>query len=203
MQLTPPPDRGLSVDEDEPLPVIDLKPLRQRLRSVAQTALMVVIVVALWQLVFVDGVSDGSSMAPAVAADQRILASRLTYVVTQPKRSELVVVRDLRSSGATINRVAGLPGDTVELRGLQIVVNGQLVGDPSQGFSLGAVPGTITRDQLFVLKPGEYFVLTDNLPLNATSAGLRTSGLVSASNILGRAWLSYWPPDAIGLVKTP
>ncbi len=203
MQLTPPPERGLGTSVNEPLPAIDFAPLRRRLRTIVQGALMMFMVVGLWQLTFVDGVPDGSSMAPAVAPDQRILASRLTYVVSAPKRNEMAVVRNMRTSTTALNRVIGLPGDTVELRGLQTVINGQLVGDPALAFLAGSATGAAGRDQIFVLKADEYFVTLDNLPLNATSASLRANGLVSTTNVVGRAWLSYWPPDAIGLVKSP
>jgi signal peptidase I len=53
------------------------------------------------------------------------------------------------------------------------------------------------KDNMLV-PSNQYFVLGDN---STQSIDSRYFGCVPAANIIGRAWLCYWPPQRIGLVK--
>ena len=44
---------------------------------------------------------------------------------------------------------------------------------------------------------GQYFVLGDNRPNSRDS---HLGWFVPAENLVGRAWLSYWPPAAWGVM---
>ena len=48
--------------------------------------------------------------------------------------------------------------------------------------------------------PGQYFVLGDN---RNNSFDSHSWGMVPQENIIGRAWLSYWPFSEFGLVSDP
>jgi signal peptidase I len=43
-----------------------------------------------------------------------------------------------------------------------------------------------------------YFVLGDNRPESFDS---HLGWVVPADNLIGRAWLRYWPPDELGVVQ--
>ena len=45
---------------------------------------------------------------------------------------------------------------------------------------------------------GAYFVLGDNRQASNDS---RSFGVVPRENIVGRAWLSLWPPDQLGILR--
>jgi signal peptidase I len=45
---------------------------------------------------------------------------------------------------------------------------------------------------------GEYFVLGDN---RNSSNDSHNGWTVPRDNIIGKAWLTYWPPSKLGLVK--
>jgi signal peptidase I len=71
-----------------------------------------------------------------------------------------------------------------------------LIEEPGgQGFRIvkriTAVPGDISGDDL-VLRPGEYWVEGDN---KAESTDSRRFGPVQRRQLLGRAWVRYWPVD--------
>ena len=48
-----------------------------------------------------------------------------------------------------------------------------------------------------VVPAGQYFVLGDNRPNSRDS---HLGWFVPAENLVGRAWLSYWPPAAWGVM---
>ena len=51
-----------------------------------------------------------------------------------------------------------------------------------------------------IVPPGNYFVLGDNRPNSSDS---HVWGLVPIDNIIGRAWVSYWPPAVWGVLPDP
>lgn len=196
MQIIPPAGPTELGPADD-LPKLDAAPLKRGLRQVAEIALAVFGIWLAWTLTFGDATPEGSAMAPGIAADQRILASRISYLLAPPKRNEIAAIQTLERP--VLRRVVALPGDQVELRGVQVLVNGIAVNDP--GLGLINPNATATRDQLFQLRPGQYFVVTDIAPFYASTQELRQRGVISETQLIGRAWLSYWPPDALGFVK--
>jgi signal peptidase I len=51
-----------------------------------------------------------------------------------------------------------------------------------------------------VVGPNEYCVLGDN---RNNSSDSHTWGMLPRANIVGQAWLSYWPPQYWGVVSVP
>jgi signal peptidase I len=85
-----------------------------------------------------------------------------------------------------IKRVIGLPGDTVEVKGGQVHVNGVALDEPY-------LQQMILRDEpARVVEAGRYFVLGDN---RNNSSDSRSFGTITPQSIVGRAWLVYWPPS--------
>ena len=89
-----------------------------------------------------------------------------------------------------MKRVIGVPGDTVEIRDGLVYINGVPLDEPYMS--------TCSSQWCDVtVGPREYFVLGDNRPQSDDS---RNWGMVPEENIIGRAWLSYWPPGKFGLL---
>jgi signal peptidase I len=98
-----------------------------------------------------------------------------------------------------VKRVAGLPGDTVEIdRSGTLFVNGAPVSEPylarpvpRQGFPPTTVPD------------GMLFVLGDNRANSGDSrcAPPACTGLVPVDDVIGVAFLRVWPPSRIGVVR--
>lgn len=103
-----------------------------------------------------------------------------------------------------IKRVIGLPGDTIELQDGIVHVNGVAVvepyiftdesGTPQRSYP---APGGATR---FKVPAGELFLMGDH---RENSADSRNFGPIKISDVIGRAWLRYWPFDKIGLLPVP
>ncbi len=167
-------------------------------RGAAEVVVMLALVLGLINLLTVDADLTGSSMAPTFVAGQRLLASRLTYALFPPQRGDVVALNDpLNPAGVIALRVVGLPGERVDLRGQQVVIDGQPLTEDYLGNPM-ILGSNLTGTLQMVLPPNQYFLLGDNrLSMNDS----RTWGPVSGDNILGRVWLTYCPPDAIALAQ--
>jgi len=116
------------------------------------------------------------------------------------RRGDIVVFRypaDPRTD--FVKRVIGLPGDTLEIRDKQVVVNGERVDEPyvvhfdDNVFPRrAALPEPLrSRDQFgpYEVPAGYYFVMGDN---RDSSNDSRYWGPVRRELIKGRAFMVYW-----------
>ncbi len=93
-----------------------------------------------------------------------------------------------------VKRLVALPGDTVEIRGGHLYVNGERIADPER---MGSVP----RDySLTRLGENEYFVMGDHrfASLDSRSEGI---GPIGREMIMGRAEWVIWPLGSIRRAK--
>lgn len=113
--------------------------------------------------------------------------SEPSFVFRAPRRGDVVVFRPPRSDDPDyVKRVIGVPGDVVSMHAGQVYINGERLEEPY----------LTNRDRYtmepVVVPPESVFVLGDNRPVSADSRGF---GTVPWENIVGRAWLIFWPLD--------
>jgi signal peptidase I len=146
---------------------------------------------------------EGNSMLPNFVDQEYLLAEKISYIIGQPKRGDVVIFKPpANPSQNYIKRIIGLPGETVEISESEVKI---INGDHPKGKSLGEeyIPkNTITRplnnnDKTSVtLGDNQYFVLGDNREHSSDS---REWGLLPKVNIIGRAWLTIKPLDRFGI----
>ncbi len=194
--------------------------LKTVLREVTETLALTVLIFALVSAVFQTFRVDGKSMEPTLQNDQYLIISKAAYwrvapsslarlaglaptaeanqrgeaaslpedgvpVFGEPKRGDVIVFRFPRDmSRPFIKRIIGLPGETVEIRNGRVLINGELLEevylkDPPR-YQVG--PEMVPRSN--------YFVLGDN---RNNSSDSHVWGMVPEENILGKAWVRYWP----------
>jgi signal peptidase I len=157
---------------------------------------------------------EGASMEPTLETGQYLLISKVSYFHIEgtplaglgflptekqgsieylfggPQRGDIVVFRaPTQPDKDFIKRVIGLPGDTVLIKNGTVYVNGQPLNEPYIHY-----PATYTYPfdgQPKQIPDGYYFVLGDNRP-NSSDSHLGWN--VPVDNLVGRAWVSYWPP---------
>ncbi len=154
------------------------------------------ILIALLLNVFVGQATrvQGQSMEPNLHTDQRLVVEKMSYRFHGPRRGDIVVIRvPSQGEDLLIKRVVGLPGETVEIHDGQVYIDGQLLDEPYTNGSTRQ--GRIGR----VIVPAlQVFVMGDNRDHSNDS---RSFGPVPIENIVGRAWLSYWPLNNAGMVR--
>jgi signal peptidase I len=112
--------------------------------------------------------------------------------LNQPKRGDVLVFEyPLDTSRDFIKRVIALPGETVEVRNGQVYVNGMLMPEP-----FGPNPSGRNYGPLKV-PPDTVFVMGDN---RNNSSDSRVWGPLPQKDIIGKAILSYWPPQLWAVV---
>ncbi|MEE8391218.1 MAG: signal peptidase I [Anaerolineae bacterium] len=158
------------------------------------STLVPAIVIALFINVFVAQamVVQGPSMQPNLYYDQRVMVEKVTYrLVHGPRRGDVVIVEVPGEEEPLIKRVVALSGETVEVQGGYVFINGQLLEEP-----WATQQGGLNYASTLV-PPLHVFVLGDN---RGSSRDSRSFGPVSVDQLIGRAWLIYWPLDQVKLM---
>ncbi len=147
------------------------------------------------------------SMEPTLKQGDMVLVNRFIYRIHPPRRGDVIVFHppgrgQVPIRGATteasvnfIKRVVGLPGETLQiLHGTVYICTAPHVG--CKGLN---EPYVATHDYgnygPYTVPKGDYFVMGDN---RGNSDDSRVWGPLPRKNIIGEAFMIYWPPDRIG-----
>jgi signal peptidase I len=165
--------------------------LRKLIIEIVGTLLAGVLIFILMNISVQYSVVEGSSMEPNLHNGQRLLINKIAY--KNPERGDVIVFPPphiANSDKDFIKRVIGLPGELIEIKDGVVYVNDlpldepYIVDDAGIDMVLKAIPDD------------EYFVLGDN---RSNSSDSRGGWTVPGEDIVGKAWLSIWPPSDWGL----
>jgi signal peptidase I len=161
-----------------------LKPQSNLLREVVETALLTAIIFLVVNAVIGRFRIESVSMQPNLWEGEYVIVDKVSYSLSGPQRGDIIVFEKVGQPDL-IKRVIGLPGDTVEVRPGQVLVNGTPLTEPyianPPNYAFGPVQ----------VEPGRYFVLGDN---RSNSSDSHVWGTIPGDTIVGRAWIIYWPP---------
>ena len=169
-------------------------------RELIETVVLTIVIFFLIRAAVENFRIEGSSMEPNFHNGQFLLVNKLAYRFGQPQRGDVIVFHfPLNVSQNFIKRIIGVPGDTVQVLPDGVYVNGRRLDErdcdePSETdciIEANYPAGPVT------LGPGEYYVLGDNRPESSDS---HVWGAVPANDIIGKTWVTYWPPDEWGPV---
>ncbi len=139
------------------------------------------------------------SMEPTITAGEEILVNKASYALGSPKRGDIIVFRssDDEKSSLHIKRVIGLPGETIQIRDGQILIDGQTYIEERE---LPAITDPGLAEDEITLDSGEFFVLGDNRN-NSEDSRHVDMGTVQKKNIIGKLWLVVSPWTEFGFLK--
>jgi len=126
---------------------------------------------------------QGLSMYPTLSDSGHYWLNRFAYVVSDPKPTDVVALKDPRDNTLEVKRIIGMPGQSVYIKKGRVYVNGKLLRESY------LPPGTPTyayeksEDEFICVGKDEFFVMGDN---RGNSTDSRTFGAVPRRNILGR-----------------
>ena len=165
---------------------------KSALREIVDTALLMLLIFIVVRVAVHTFRIEGISMEPNLHDGQYLIVNKLVYYLHPPQRGDIVVFHYPRNPRRDfIKRVIGLPGEKVEIRGEHIFINDKELGEPYAVHKGNYAWGPQ------VMGPDEYFVLGDN---RNSSSDSHNWGPVPRDDIIGKAWISYWPPNYWGFV---
>ncbi len=172
------------------------KDIKKRKKSMIRELLETVIsagIIAFIIITFIGQVTvvRGASMEPTLHDRERLIANKISYRFESPERNEIIIFKPpIGIKRNYIKRIIGIPGDKIEIVNGKIYVNDQALEEPYvKHRSYENMPPTIVPDDSF-------FVLGDNRPNSSDS---RYWGFVPRKNVVGKAWVVFWPLNKIRL----
>jgi signal peptidase I len=139
---------------------------------------------------------DGDSMEPQLRARERVLISKLAVRRGNLHRFDIVVTyKPDEPDKSLIKRIIGMPGEIIEVRGGDVLINDKPLKQSFAGGPAGMSPADM---KALLIPRGMYFVMGDNRGVSFDS---RLFGPVPEKYIFGKAFFRYWPPAVMGKIE--
>ena len=200
---------------DGAVPAAPAKPRRKSLIREYGEAIAIAVLLALvirTLVVQAFTIPSGSMMDTLLVGDY-ILVNKFLYGpelpltdarlpgLRDPHRGDIIVFKYPQDERRDfIKRIVAGPGQTVQIRGGQVLVDGQALVEPYIKRTEGALPpgaqaycGYAYGCEPTLVPPGSYFVMGDN---RDNSQDSRYWGFVKRDKIKGKAFLIYWSWDS-------
>lgn len=142
---------------------------------------------------------NGASMEPNFHDKEYLLTDKISYRFHPPQRGDIIVFRAPKNRELDyIKRVIGLPGERIRIANGSVFINDQkLKEDYLKGNATSSSGSFLQAGTDFLIPEDEYFVLGDN---RSHSSDSRDWGTVAKEDIIGKAWLRYWPLQDFGVI---
>ena len=157
-----------------------------------------------WQVIEPRWIPSGS-MLPTLQLQDRILVEKITPRLNRQRHKPLgldqivvfavppqLVEAGYDANAALIKRVVGRPGDTIEVRGGELLRNNTPVPEDWKPAEMDYNQGPLTVPQ------GQYWVLGDNRNASLDS---HVWGALPDERVIGTAVWRYWPLNRFGPIR--
>lgn len=156
----------------------------------------VVLAFFLNRVVIINARIPSGSMENTIMEGDRLFGLRLAYTFSEPKRGDIVIFKYPDDETQNyVKRVVGLPGETVDIREAKVYINGS--DTPLEEKYLKEDWIKETGPYHFEVPQDCYLMLGDNRN-NSWDARYWANTYVSKEEILGKAWLRYYPLSTFG-----
>jgi signal peptidase I len=169
---------------------LDIK--REIRDTVITLAAAAVLAFVLGHFVILNCTVPSGSMLETIQIGDDIIGNRLAYKFSNPKRGDIAIfLWPDDETQVYIKRIIGLPGETLEIKGGKIYINGSET--PLEEDYLSEDAKLDTRDfGPYEIPEDCYFMLGDNRQ-NSADARLWENTYVSRDKILAKAEFVYYP----------
>ena len=143
---------------------------------------------------------SGGSMIPNFHDGEYVLADKISYKFTTPKRGDVVIiVAPYNHDEDYIKRVVGLPGESVTVVEGKVYVNFEELKEDyaSAVTTIWDVEAVLQEAKDYTIPSGKYLVMGDNRPHSFDG---RNFGAVPLDMIVGKAVFRIWPPRDFGII---
>ncbi len=181
------------VEEEQPK-----SPLREALGMVVYMGIVLGVTFLIITYVGQRTHVSGDSMKNTLNDGDHLIVDKITYRMREPVRYDIIVFPfRYKENTFYIKRIIGLPGETVQIAGGEIYIDGEILKE-SYGREVIKDPGI--AESPMELGEDEYFVLGDNRNESSDSRD-PSVGKIRREEIVGRAWLRIWPLNKFGILK--
>ena len=166
--------------------------LKNFLGTCAYIVVIFLVLFLIIQFVAVRTAVTSVSMQPTLNEKDNLITEKLSYYFRDPERFEVIVFPFEEDGTYFIKRVIGMPGETVQIDEDGVIyINGEVL---EENYGNAVMENAGVASEVIQLGADEYFVLGDNRN-DKDNADSRNAllGNVSRDEIIGRAWLRFWP----------
>ncbi|MEQ1849109.1 MAG: signal peptidase I [Candidatus Peribacteraceae bacterium] len=203
-----------------PKKTIDQRSLTYHILDIVLNIVIIVTIVGVIRTFIVSPFQvEGNSMIETLEHNEYIVINKFRYLFQLPERGDIVVFRaPTDPSKFYVKRVIGLPGDTLAVRSgnVYLRIDGEDKELPEAYLSPTSQNRTYrypvssgdTREEIFQVPDGEYFLLGDNRQgsLDSRSFGHIDSthtAFVKRKAIKGSVWFIAFPVTKIQAFSAP
>ena len=137
---------------------------------------------------------EGASMYPTLANNDNLITVKVTYLLSEPQRGDIIVLEAPDEPGADyIKRIIALPGEELKIKNGNVYINNELLDEPY-------LNGIETEGDIHTIIPeGFYFVMGDNRGESRDSR-IDAIGCINKDNIIGKACVRLYPFSEFGSI---
>jgi signal peptidase I len=168
--------------------------------SLIETILVaLVLAIVLYLFIMTPHEVVGNSMHPTYKNGEMLMANKITYRVSEPKRGDVIIFK-FSDTQDFIKRIVGIPGDEVMIKDGKIYINNELLDESKYLQSSVITNGGsyLHEGQSITIQDNEYFVCGDN---RTNSSDSREFGPITQDKIKGKAWIVYFPFTEFRIVQ--
>ena len=140
------------------------------------------------------------SMEPTLIVGDKIFVNKFIYRFKPIERGDIIVFKSPEDKKKDfIKRLIGKPQETLQIIDGKILINGSPINSGIIGKNYYYNRGDFGQEGQVITIPQDcYYALGDN---SASSRDSRYWGFVPKKSIIGKAFIIYWPPQRIRLIK--
>lgn len=150
---------------------------------------------------------SGPSMESTLHDKDSIMVEKVSYRFGNPSRFDIIVFyhffdednqdkKDENAYDLYVKRIIGLPGETVQIVGETILINGKPL---EENYGKDPINYQGVAEEPIVLGEDEYFVLGDNREVSQDSR-YEEVGNIKKDQIVGKAWVRVYPFNKMGFL---
>ncbi|MCI8410766.1 MAG: signal peptidase I [Lachnospiraceae bacterium] len=150
---------------------------------------------------------SGPSMEATLQNEDSIMVEKVSYRFGKPSRFDIIVFyhffdednqnkKDEDAYDLYVKRIIGLPGETVQIVGETILINGEPL---EENYGKDPITYEGVAEEPIVLGDDEYFVLGDNREVSQDSR-YEEVGNIKEDQIVGKAWVRVYPFNKMGFL---
>lgn len=149
--------------------------------------LFIIFIILINYFIVTIHVVQGESMEPNFSSNQFIITNKISYLIDQPRRGDVVVLKFPGDPDKQkyIKRIIGLPGEKLEIKNSEIYINNQKLIESYISENINTYP-----DMIITMNENEYFVIGDNRPNSSDS---RIWGKARKNDFIGKGFFRLNP----------